>query len=190
MKVPRMGAKAFEQCAGFLRIPGAKNPLDNTAVHPESYHIVEQMAKDLKCSVDELIANKELRQKIKISDYITPTVGLPTLQDIMQELDKPGRDPRKAIKVFEFDKNVRTIADLREGMILPGIVGNITNFGAFRRYRHQGERACTPLPTSRTIHLRSYRNRVHPPACHGQSDERGYRPETDSNFSMIGVQQD
>lgn len=131
MKVPRMGAKAFEQCAGFLRIPGAKNPLDNTAVHPESYHIVEQMAKDLKCTVDELIAGKELRQKINISDYITPTVGLPTLQDILQELDKPGRDPRKAIKVFEFDKNVRTIADLREGMILPGIVGNITNFGAF-----------------------------------------------------------
>ena len=90
-----------------------------------------QMAKDLKCSVDELIANKELRQKIKIADYSTPTGGLPTLQDIMQELDKPGRDPRKAIKVFEFDKNVRTIADLREGMILPGIVGNITNFGAF-----------------------------------------------------------
>ena len=120
MKVPRMGAKAFEQCAGFLRIPEAKNPLDNTAVHPESYHIVEQMAKDLKCTVDELI-----------SDYITPTVGLPTLQDILQELDKPGRDPRKAIKVFEFDKNVRTITDLREGMILPGIVGNITNFGAF-----------------------------------------------------------
>ena len=131
MKVPRMGAKAFEQCAGFLRIPGAKNPLDNTAVHPESYHIVEQMAKDLKCTVDELIANKELRQKINISDYLTPTVGLPTLQDILQELDKPGRDPRKTIKVFEFDKNVRTINDLREGMILPGIVGNITNFGAF-----------------------------------------------------------
>ena len=131
MKVPRMGAKAFEQCAGFLRIPGAKNPLDHTAVHPESYHIVEQMAKDLKCTVDELIANKELRQKINISDYLTPTVGLPTLQDILQELDKPGRDPRKTIKVFEFDKNVRTINDLREGMILPGIVGNITNFGAF-----------------------------------------------------------
>lgn len=131
MKVPRMGAKAFEQCAGFLRIPTAKNPLDNTAVHPESYHIVEQMAKDLNCTVDQLIAEKELRQKIRISDYITPTVGLPTLQDILQELDKPGRDPRKAIKVFEFDKNVRTIADLREGMILPGIVGNITNFGAF-----------------------------------------------------------
>ena len=131
MKVPRMGAKAFEQCAGFLRIPGAKNPLDNTAVHPESYHIVEQIAKDLKCTIDELIADKELRRKINISAYITPTVGLPTLQDILQELDKPGRDPRKAIKVFEFDKNVRTIADLREGMILPGIVGNITNFGAF-----------------------------------------------------------
>ena len=131
MKVPRMGAKAFEQCAGFLRIPGAKNPLDNTAVHPESYHIVEQMAKDLKCTVNELIADKELRRKINISDYVTPVVGLPTLQDIIQELEKPGRDPRKAIKVFEFDKNVRTIADLREGMILPGIVGNITNFGAF-----------------------------------------------------------
>ena len=131
MKVPRMGAKAFEQCAGFLRIPGAKNPLDNTAVHPESYHIVEQMGKDLKCTVNELIADKELRRKINISDYVTPVVGLPTLQDIMQELEKPGRDPRKAIKVFEFDKNVRTIADLREGMILPGIVGNITNFGAF-----------------------------------------------------------
>ena len=131
MKVPRMGAKAFEQCAGFLRIPGAKNPLDNTAVHPESYHIVEQMAKDLKCTVNELIADKDLRRKINISDYVTPVVGLPTLQDIMQELEKPGRDPRKAIKVFEFDKNVRTIADLREGMILPGIVGNITNFGAF-----------------------------------------------------------
>ena len=131
MKVPRMGAKAFEQCAGFLRIPGAKNPLDNTAVHPESYHIVEQMAKDLKCTVNELIADKELRRKINISNYVTPVVGLPTLQDIMQELEKPGRDPRKAIKVFEFDKNVRTIADLREGMILPGIVGNITNFGAF-----------------------------------------------------------
>ena len=131
MKVPRMGAKAFEQCAGFLRIPGAKNPLDNTAVHPESYHIVEQMAKDLKCTVNELIADKELRRKINISNYVTPVVGLPTLQDIMQELEKPGRDPRKTIKVFEFDKNVRTIANLREGMILPGIVGNITNFGAF-----------------------------------------------------------
>lgn len=131
LKVPRMGVKAFEQCAGFLRIPQGKSPLDNTAVHPESYHIVEQMAKDLKCSVAELITDKELRRKINIANYITPTVGMPTLQDIIQELDKPGRDPRKSIKVFEFDKNVRTINDLREGMILPGIVGNITNFGAF-----------------------------------------------------------
>ena len=131
LKVARMGAKAFEQSAGFLRIPSATNPLDNTAVHPESYHIVERMAKDLGCSVADLIADKELRQKIDINRYITDMVGLPTLKDIMQELEKPGRDPRKAIKVFEFDRNVRTIDDLREGMELPGIVGNITNFGAF-----------------------------------------------------------
>lgn len=131
LKVARMGAKAFEQSAGFLRIPDAKNPLDNTAVHPESYFVVEQMAKDLKCSVAELIENKELRSKIDIQKYITPTIGIPTLKDIMSELDKPGRDPRKTIKVFEFNKNVRSIHDLREGMELPGIVGNITNFGAF-----------------------------------------------------------
>lgn len=131
LKVPRMGAKAFEQCAGFLRIPQAKNSLDRTAVHPESYHIVEQMAKDLHCTVAELTTDKNLRQQIKIENYITATVGLPTLQDILQELDKPGRDPRAEIKVFEFDRDVRTIADLREGQILPGIVGNITNFGAF-----------------------------------------------------------
>lgn len=131
MKVPRMGAKAFEQCAGFLRIPDAGNPLDNTAVHPESYHIVEQMAKDLGCSVAELIADKELRRKIQPERYLSPTVGMPTLKDILQELEKPGRDPRGPIKVFEFDKNVRTIDDLRIGMELPGIVGNITNFGAF-----------------------------------------------------------
>lgn len=131
LKVPRMGAKAFEQCAGFLRIEGAKNPLDNTAVHPESYHIVEEMAKDLGCSVAELTARKELRLKIQPERYLSPTVGMPTLKDILQELDKPGRDPRGQIKVFEFDKNVRTIDDLRIGMELPGIVGNITNFGAF-----------------------------------------------------------
>ena len=131
MKVPRMGAKAFEQCAGFLRIPGAKNPLDNTAVHPESYCIVEQMANDMHCTVEELITSKELRQKIKLEHYLTDTVGMPTLKDILQELEKPGRDPRGPIKVFEFDKNVRTIEDLCIGMELPGIVGNITNFGAF-----------------------------------------------------------
>ena len=131
LKVPRMGAKAFEQCAGFLRIAGGKNPLDNTAVHPESYHIVEQMARDLGCTVDTLIADKELRRKVELKKYVTTEVGMPTLQDIMQELDKPGRDPRGTIKAFEFDSSVHTIDDLREGMELPGIVGNITNFGAF-----------------------------------------------------------
>ena len=131
LKVPRMGAKAFEQCAGFLRIPHADNPLDNSAVHPESYAIVEKMAKDLKCSVADLIKNKDLRSQIDIKNYVTDTVRLPTLTDIMQELDKPGRDPRQKIQVFEFDKNVQTIDDLREGMELPGIINNITNFGCF-----------------------------------------------------------
>lgn len=131
LKVPRMGAKAFEQCAGFLRIPGAENPLDNSAVHPESYSVVERMAKDLGCSVTDLIKDKELRSRIKIENYITDSVGLPTLTDIMQELDKPGRDPRRKIEMFEFDKNVRTLDDLQEGMELPGIVTNITNFGCF-----------------------------------------------------------
>lgn len=131
MKVPRMGAKAFEQCAGFLRIPQSKNPLDNSAVHPESYPVVESIAKDLHCTVEELIKNKELRTRIDIKKYVTPTVGLPTLTDIMQELDKPGRDPRQQIKAFEFDKNVKTIDNLAEGMELPGIVNNITNFGCF-----------------------------------------------------------
>lgn len=131
LKVPRMGAKAFEQCAGFLRIPGADNPLDNSAVHPESYAIVEKMAKDMKCTVADLIKDKELRAKIDIKKYVTDTVGLPTLNDIMKELDKPGRDPRQQIQVFEFDKDVKTLDDLREGMELPGIVTNITNFGCF-----------------------------------------------------------
>ena len=131
MKVPHMGAKAFEQCAGFLRIPGAKNPLDNSAVHPESYAVVEHIAKDMKCSVADLIQNKELRNKIDIKKYVTDQVGLPTLTDILAELEKPGRDPRQAIKVFEFDKNVKTIDDLKVGMTLPGIVTNITNFGCF-----------------------------------------------------------
>lgn len=131
LKVPRMGAKAYEQCAGFLRIPQAKNPLDNSAVHPESYPIVEQMAKDLNCTVADLIKDKELRGKIDLKKYVTDTIGLPTLTDILQELDKPGRDPRQKIQVFEFDKNVRTLDDLQEGMKLPGIVTNITNFGCF-----------------------------------------------------------
>lgn len=131
MKVPRMGAKAFEQCAGFLRIPGADNPLDNTAVHPESYAIVERMAADLHCDVPRLIADKTLRQQIDLKRYVTESVGLPTLHDIMQELEKPGRDPRGPLAAFEFNANIRTIDDLRTGMELPGIVENITDFGAF-----------------------------------------------------------
>ncbi len=130
-KVPRLGAKAFEQSAGFLRITNGVNPLDNSAVHPESYFLVEQMAKDSKCSVFELIKNTEVRKGIKPERYVNDSVGLPTLKDILKELEKPGRDPRQQIKVFEFDKNIFSIEDLKIGMVLPGIVTNITNFGAF-----------------------------------------------------------
>lgn len=130
-KVPRMGEKAFEQSAGFLRIPNGKSPLDNSAVHPESYPIVEQMAKDLTCTVADLITNKELKKKLDLKKYVTEQVGMPTLTDIMEELDKPGRDPRQSIQVFAFDPDVKTITDLKEGQILPGIVTNITNFGCF-----------------------------------------------------------
>lgn len=130
-KVPRLGPSAFQQCAGFLRIPGAKNPLDNSAVHPESYPIVEQMAKDQGCTVADLINNKEKREAIDIKQYVTDEIGIPTLTDIMKELEKPGRDPREQLEEFEFDKNVASIDDLVEGMVLPGIVTNITNFGAF-----------------------------------------------------------
>jgi uncharacterized protein len=130
-KVPRLGPAAYQQCAGFLRIPDAKNPLDNSAVHPESYHIVEQMAKDCQCTVSNLISNHEKRAQIDIRDYVTDTIGLPTLTDIMKELEKPGRDPREQIEEFEFDASVQAMEDLHEGMELPGIVTNITNFGAF-----------------------------------------------------------
>lgn len=130
-KVPRLGAVAFQQCAGFLRIPNAKNPLDNSAVHPESYHIVEAMAEEQNCSVSELISNKELIKRIDLNRYLSNEVGLLTLNDILQELEKPGRDPREQLEEFEFDTSVHTIDDLREGMELPGIVTNITNFGAF-----------------------------------------------------------
>ncbi|MCU4177215.1 Tex family protein [Carboxylicivirga sp. N1Y90] len=130
-KVPRLGARAYEQSAGFLRIANANNPLDNTAVHPESYRIVKQMAKDLKCEVADLIADKVLRQKVDLNAYVTDKVGLPTLNDIMSELDKPGRDPRETIKTFEFAEGIFSIDDLHDGMELPGIVTNITNFGAF-----------------------------------------------------------
>ena len=131
MKVPKMGAKTFEQCAGFLRIPDAVHPLDNSAVHPESYSIVEAMVKDLGTNLKELIQNKELKKSLDLPKYCTDKIGLPTLNDILQELEKPGRDPRSGIKVFEFDANVKKIGDLCTGMELPGIVTNITNFGAF-----------------------------------------------------------
>ena len=130
-KVARLGPTAYEQCAGFLRIPGAKNPLDNTAVHPESYKIVEQMAKDTGCTVAELIVSPQKRNSINLNHYITHNVGMPTLSDIMKELDKPGRDPRGMAEVFEFDPNVTSIDNLAVGMVLPGIVTNITNFGVF-----------------------------------------------------------
>ena len=131
MKVPKLGPKAFEQCAGFLRIPDGENPLDNTAVHPENYRIVEQMAKDCKCTVTDLIKNKEKREKIDISRYVTAETGLPTLTDIMAELEKPGRDPRKGVAIMKFDENIKTFDDLTEGLVLKGIVTNITQFGVF-----------------------------------------------------------
>lgn len=130
-KVPRLGNKAFEQCAGFLRIEKAKNPLDNSAVHPESYHIVERMAEDIGGSISELLSNEQLRNKIEIENYATDQAGLPTLVDIVTELAKPARDPRKKIKLFEFAKRIHQMEDLDIGMILPGIVTNITNFGVF-----------------------------------------------------------
>ena len=130
-KVPRLGEKAFEQSAGFLRIRHSENPLDASAVHPESYHVVERIAADLKCTVRDLMARAELRKQLDLKKYVTDTVGLPTLTDILQELEKPGRDPRQQFEVFQFDENVHTLADLKVGMQLPGIVTNVTNFGAF-----------------------------------------------------------
>ncbi|HQQ93255.1 MAG TPA: Tex family protein [Bacteroidia bacterium] len=129
--VPRMGEKVFEQCAGFLRLQNGSHPLDKSAVHPERYNLVEQMAADLNCSIHELIDEPATRAKIKIQQYISDEVGLPTLKDILSELEKPGRDPRKTFEIFSFDENVHSMEDLREGMRLPGIVSNVTNFGAF-----------------------------------------------------------
>jgi len=131
LKVPRLGEKAFEQAAGFLRIPNAENPLDNSAVHPESYPVVEAMARDLCCSIVDLIREKNIRNKIQLDRYLSEKTGMPTLLDIMQELDKPGRDPRAEIQIFEFDPNIKTINDLQEGLSLPGIINNITKFGCF-----------------------------------------------------------
>ena len=130
-KVPRLGGKAYEQAAGFLRIKNGKNPLDDSGVHPESYPLVDQIAKDNKKKVSEFIGNSALIQKINLKNYITETIGLPTLEDIIKELEKPGLDPREKAKVFSFDKNIKTISDLRVGQLLPGIVNNITNFGCF-----------------------------------------------------------
>ena len=131
LKVPRMGEKAYQQAAGFLRVAGGSNPLDNSAVHPESYWVVEQMAKDLGCSVKGLLDDADLRNKINLQNYVSDRVGLPTLEDIRKELDKPGRDPREKLEEFAFSAEVKTLEDVQEGMVLPGIVTNITNFGAF-----------------------------------------------------------
>ena len=131
LKVPKMGAKTYEQAAGFLRVTNSDNPLDNSAVHPESYGIVEQMAKDLRCKVADLMSNAELRKQIDLQRYVTEKVGMPTLQDILHELEKPSRDPREQLEEWHFDENVHTIDDLQIGMVLPGIVTNIANFGAF-----------------------------------------------------------
>ena len=131
MKVPRMGAKTFEQCAGFLRIAKGKHPLDNTAVHPERYALVEQMARDMGCTISQLIADPSLRRGIDLKRYCSASIGMPTLNDIMQELEKPGRDPRTDIETATFDDNVNTIDDLIEGMELQGVVTNITQFGVF-----------------------------------------------------------
>jgi protein Tex len=129
--VPRLGDKVFEQAAGFLRIRESGNPLDQSAVHPESYPIVNRMAKKVGCTVSDLMKNEDLRKQIKLEEFISDKVGMPTLTDIMAELSKPGRDPREKFELFEFDKNVNSMADLRPGMILDGLVTNITNFGAF-----------------------------------------------------------
>jgi uncharacterized protein len=129
--VSKLGPKTFEQAAGFLRIRDGENPLDGSAVHPESYHLVYAMAKDLDCSVHDLIRNEELRKKIDLKSYVTDTVGMPTLQDIMSELAKPGRDPREKFETFSFAEGVGKIEDVKPGMKLPGIVTNITAFGAF-----------------------------------------------------------
>ncbi|HOO65140.1 MAG TPA: helix-hairpin-helix domain-containing protein, partial [Synergistaceae bacterium] len=131
LKVPRLGEKAFQQCAGFLRIRSGKNPLDASAVHPENYAIVENMAQDAACSVEELIKNPEIQGRIDLSRYVAGNVGMPTLEDIRQELARPGRDPREILEPLGFDESVQTMEDLLPGMMLPGIVTNVTAFGAF-----------------------------------------------------------
>ena len=188
MKVPRTGAKAFEQCAGFLRIAGGENPLDNTAVHPESYGIVQQMAKDLSCTVPQLIADKSLRTRIEMEKYITPTVGLPTLNDILQELDKPGTLTR-AIPSSRYLSSTVTAYHQR-----PPRRDDSTRYcqqhhqlRSFCRYRHQGERACPSLPACQPIHHRSHRSGLHSSARHSESIEHRPRTETDTVDDEGGV---
>ncbi|MGB5264500.1 MAG: S1 RNA-binding domain-containing protein, partial [Lutimonas sp.] len=130
-KVPRLGDKAFEQSAGFLRVKNSKNPLDDSSVHPESYGLVKRMSKDVQVEVKELIGNTSVLQNIDLQKYVSPDIGLPTLQDIIKELEKPGLDPREKAKIFTFNEQIKSIDDLREGQLLPGIVNNITNFGCF-----------------------------------------------------------
>ena len=131
LNVPRLGIKAYQQCAGFVRVPNSENPLDNTAVHPENYNIVNKMAKNCNCSINELISNESIRKSIDLSKYTDNNVGLPTLNDIMQELEKPGRDPRKTITVMQFEESVKSFEDLKTDMVINGIVTNITQFGVF-----------------------------------------------------------
>lgn len=171
MKVPRMGEKAFEQSAGFLRIQDGKNPLDNSAVHPESYPIVELMAKDLKCTVAELISNKDLKKKLDLKKYVTDKVGMPTLLDIMEELDKPGRDPRQAIQVFSFDPTVKTTEDRKKGRSCR-YRHQYNEFRLFCRCRHQGERPGSYFRIGRPFRQRSDTSSLDPSACESKSGKR------------------
>ena len=163
LKVPKLGPKTFEQAAGFLRVPESDNPLDNSAVHPERYALVEQMARDCGCSIDDLIKDKAQREKIDLRRYISQDVGEPTLRDIMSELEKPGRDPRSTVQVWEFDENVNDIKDLREGMELNGIVTNVTQFGAFVDLGihkdglvHVSQMPQKGLPAARQVHVHQH----------------------------------
>ena len=163
LKVPKLGPKTFEQAAGFLRVPESDNPLDNSAVHPERYALVEQMAKDCGCSIADLIRDKAQRDKIELQRYLSDEVGEPTLRDIMSELEKPGRDPRSTVQVWEFDENVNDIKDLREGMELNGIVTNVTQFGAFVDLGihkdglvHVSQMPQRGLPAARQVHVHQH----------------------------------
>ena len=181
-KVPRFGDKAFEQAAGFLRIRDAENPLDASAVHPESYRVVDRMASKLHCTVSDLMSREELRKQLRLEEFADDKVGLPTLQDIMQELAKPGRDPRQQFEMFEFSKDVHTINDLRPGMQLPGIITNITAFRRLRRYRRPPGRAGTHQPDVRPVRQGSERNGKAEPEGHGGGDRNRHGPAQGYSF--------